>query len=127
MTGKQHGRVLVIDDDDEVRRLLVTALRRKPLAIDEASDGSEAIALLGQNRYSVVLLDLLMPNVSGFGVLESIEESAKAPIVLVVSGADHRVLEQLTSTKVHGIVKKPFDPTEIADVVSACAEIRGNC
>lgn len=107
--------------------MLVTALQQKPLAIDEASDGSEAITLLGQNRYSVVLLDLLMPNVSGFGVLESIEESAKAPIVLVLSGADRRVLDQLTSTKIHGIVKKPFDPTEIADVVNACAEIRGEC
>lgn len=121
----QHRRVLVIDDDSEVRRLLGTALRQKSLAVDEARDGREAIALLAEHRYSVVLLDLLMPHVDGFGVLDAISDEANPPIVLVVSGADRRVLDRVESRKIHGIVKKPFDPVEIADVVSACAEIRG--
>lgn len=121
----QHRRVLVIDDDGEVRRLLGTALRQRSLAVDEACDGREAIALLAEHRYSVVLLDLLMPHVDGFGVLDAISDGANPPIVLVVSGADRRVLDRIESRKIHGIVKKPFDPVEIADVVSACAEIRG--
>jgi hypothetical protein len=45
--------------------------------------------------------------------------------VLVISGADRRVLDQLDSQKIHGIVRKPFDPDEVAAVVAACAEIRG--
>ena len=48
-----------------------------------------------------------------------------APIVLVVSGADRRLLDQLDSNRIHGIVKKPFDPLDVAEIVSACAEIRG--
>jgi CheY-like chemotaxis protein len=126
MTSEQHRRVLVVDDDQEVRKLLVTALRPKSLTVDEATNGRQAIELLRAHVYGVVLLDLLMPEVDGFDVLQAIDErAAGAPIVLVVSGAERRVLDQLNSTKIHGVVRKPFDPQEVAEVVAACAEIRG--
>ena len=121
---QQHRRVLVIDDDPSVRHLLAGALRQKALVIDEAADGAAAISLLSEHRYSVVLLDLLMPNVDGFGVLDAMKDDVNPPIVLVISGADRRVIDQLDSRRIHGIVRKPFDPVEIADVVGACAEIR---
>ena len=53
-------------------------------------------------------------------------EMLNAPVVLVVSGAERNVLDRLDSQRIHGIVKKPFDPLEIAAIVFACAEIRGN-
>lgn len=122
---QEQRRVLVVDDDVEVRRILGTSVRHKGLHVDEASSGLEAIELLRENRYVVVLLDLMMPGVDGFGVLNAIDQGSNAPIVLVVSGADRRVLDQLDSTRIHGIVKKPFDPMDVADIVAACAEIRG--
>ncbi len=121
----QHRRVLVIDDDADVRRILVAAVRQKSLDIDEASDGREAIALLAEHRYSIVLLDLMMPNVDGFGVLDAMADAANPPIVLVVTGAERPLLDRIDSRMIHGIVKKPFDPMEIADIVAACVEIRG--
>lgn len=126
MTSEQHRRVLVVDDQSEVRRLLVTALRHKGLVIDEAAGGREAVELLREHRYSVVVLDLLMPGVSGFAVLDAIAQNdGHSPVVLVVTGAERSVLGRLDSQKIHGIVKKPFDPQEVAAVVAACAEIRG--
>ncbi|MEO8382269.1 MAG: response regulator [Acidobacteriota bacterium] len=122
---EQHRKVLVVDDDVNVRRMLVSALGQRGLLIDEASDGAEAIALLSENRYAVVLLDLMMPVVDGFVVLESIDRSGSPPVVLVVTGADRRVIDQLDSSRIHGIVRKPFDPLDIADIVAACVEIRG--
>jgi CheY-like chemotaxis protein len=126
MTHELHQRILVVDDDHEVRRILVTALRQKALVIDEAADGAQAIALLREHTYSVVVLDLLMPVLDGFHVLDAIDENdANAPIVLVVTGAERPVLDQLDSRKIHGVVRKPFDPQEIASVVAACSDIRG--
>jgi len=120
-----HRRILVVDDDPEIRRILVTALRLRSLQIDEATDGASALELLRQNRYAVVLLDIMMPGVDGFSVLESLGQESDPPVVLVVSGAGKQVLDRVDTSKIHGIVKKPFDPLEIAEVVSACAEIRG--
>jgi DNA-binding response OmpR family regulator len=125
MTSGQQGRVLVVDDDHDVRRILVTALRQRSLTADEATNGREAIELLRENTYAVVLLDLLMPDVNGFGVLDALGDGDAAPVVLVVSGAERRVLDALDAHRIHGIVKKPFEPSEVAAIVAACVEIRG--
>ena len=121
----QLRRILVVDDDPEIRRILVTALRLKSLHIDEAQDGAAAIDMIRGNRYAVVLLDIMMPGVDGFGVLDALHSETNPPVVLVVSGAGKQVLDRVDTSKIHGIVKKPFDPLEIADVVAACADIQG--
>ncbi len=117
-------RVLIADDDPEVRRLLSSVLGRRELVIDAAADGRQALDLLKENVYTVVLLDLLMPNVDGFAVLEALSSAVSPPVVLVITAADRSTLQQLDPRKVHGIVRKPFDPEELANVVVACAEIR---
>jgi CheY-like chemotaxis protein len=123
--NETHRSVLVVDDDPEIRRILVTALRMKDLQIDEAVDGQSAIAMLREHRYSVVLLDLMMPGMDGFGVLEAIDHEVNRPVVLVVSGAGRQTLDRIDTSKIHGVVKKPFDPLEVAEVVASCVEIRG--
>ncbi|HEY8133873.1 MAG TPA: response regulator [Thermoanaerobaculia bacterium] len=114
-------RVLIVDDEAVIRELLGTLLRQRDLTVDEASDGREALELLKENLYSVVLLDLLMPNVDGFGVIEGLTYS---PVVLVITGADRALVKQLDPKKIHGVVRKPFDSEELANLVVACAEIR---
>ena len=123
--NETHRSVLVVDDDPEIRRILVTALRMKGLEIDEAVDGQAAIDKLRDHRYSVVLLDLMMPGVDGFAVLDAIDQEVNRPVVLVVSGSGRQTLDRLDTSKIHGVVKKPFDPIELADVVASCVEIRG--
>jgi CheY-like chemotaxis protein len=126
MPNEEYKRVLVVDDDPTVRSLLATVFRQHALTIDEAADGQEAIELLREHRYSVILLDLLMPVLDGFAVIEALrtEELQSSPVVLVLTGADRQVIEQLDAQHIHGIVKKPFDPTEIAALVVACTEVR---
>jgi len=114
-------RVLIVDDDAVIRELLGSMLRHRDLTVDEAADGREALELLKENIYSVVLLDLLMPNVDGFGVLEGLTSS---PVVLVITGADRALVKKLDPKKIHGVVRKPFDAEDLANLVVACAEIR---
>jgi CheY-like chemotaxis protein len=126
MTAEQHRRVLVVDDDPEVRSLLVTTLRQRSLIVDEAANGREAINLLQEHSHAVVLLDLLMPVADGFTVLDAIDaEQLIKPIVLVVTGADRARVEALDARRIHGILRKPFDPNEVGDLVAACVDIRG--
>ena|ERR1043166_4837194 len=124
MASEHHRRVLIVDDDADIRQLLITAFRMKKLEVDAATNGQEAMDFLRAQSYCVVLLDLFMPIMDGFAVLEQIHEDAMQPVVLVVTGADRKTIEKVDARRIHGIVKKPFDVEELASVVAACAEAR---
>jgi DNA-binding response OmpR family regulator len=126
MRAEQQKRVLIVDDDPVVRALLVWTLERHSLTVDQASDGLAALALIKEHQYSVIVLDLVMPLLDGFGVLKALDgpSMASPPVVLVITGADRRAMDHLDPQRIHGIVRKPFDPKELASVVVACAEIR---
>jgi CheY-like chemotaxis protein len=127
LIGQDLRRVLIVDDDPDVRGILGTVLRQQALIVDAATNGTEALALLRDHHYAVVLLDLMMPEMDGFGVLEAIHGDVEldSPVVLVVSGADRATLNRLDASLIHGVLRKPFDPNELAAVVVACVEIRG--
>ena len=128
MRTEQSRRVLVVDDDQSVRRMLAAVLRQQGLFVDEADGGAAAIECLSNGGgYAVILLDLLMPELDGFAVLRqlAILDPQPAPVVLVLTGADARTIDRLDSQRIHGIVRKPFDAAEIASLVAACSEIRG--
>jgi CheY-like chemotaxis protein len=117
-------RILIVDDDAGTRELIGSVLRRRELTVDEAEDGVEALELLKEHRYAVVLLDLLMPNVDGFGVIENLETAISTPVVLVITGADRSLIRKLDPQRIHGVVNKPFDAEDLATLVVACAEIK---
>ena len=118
-------RVLVVDDDVETRSLVDALLTRHGLSADFAADGGAALALLAGNEYAVLLLDLVMPGVDGFAVLDSLSRAgSSSPVVLVMTGADRSVVDRLDSRRIHGIVRKPFDPDDLAALVVACADIK---
>jgi len=124
MNRVRHRRVLIVDDDPDIRKLLLTALRMKSLDVDTADGGEEAIDLLRQHSYGVVLLDLFMPVTDGFAVLDVIDHETMQPVVLVVTGADGKTIQKLDARRIHGIVRKPFDVEELASVVAACVDVR---
>jgi CheY-like chemotaxis protein len=126
LTIEQHKRVLIVDDDPDIRLLLATALRQKTLTVEEAIDGRQAIELLRENSYAVVLLDLMMPHVNGLAVLDAIKaDLPNPPVVLVVTGASRSLIEQVDTSRIHGVIRKPFDPIEVASIVASCADVRG--
>jgi CheY-like chemotaxis protein len=125
MNAEQQKRVLVVDDDAATRELLLAALEKYALTVDVACDGREALALIKQHHYAVILLDLLMPVLDGFGVIDGLESDLKSPpVVLVLTGAERHEIARLNPRRVHGIIRKPFDREEVAAVVVSCAEIR---
>lgn len=82
--------------------------------------------LLAAQRYAVILVDLLMAPPDGFALLDAISSGQlkKPSVVLVTTGADTSLLARLDPDRIHGVVRKPFDTEELADLVNACAEIR---
>jgi len=120
MTAAQQKRVLVVDDDAVTRELLGFSLRRRSLTVDEARDGHEALALMKNHQYAVIVLDLLMPGLDGAGVLAGMDgpDLTSPPVVLVITAADRREIARLDPRRIHGIMRKPFDPEDLEIAVS---------
>jgi len=117
---RDEKRILVVDDDDAIRALLITILRRRGMKIDSARSGIEAIERIVSCHYSLILLDLMMPHMSGYDVLERLEELPpdERPFVLVLTaGGEPRTLNPAI---VAGTVRKPFDIELLVDSVVAC-------
>ncbi len=76
--------ILVVDDDDTIRGLMLTTLEREGVDLREAADGVEAIARIAERRPDVILLDLEMPVLDGFGVLDKLREDYETRSIPVI-------------------------------------------
>lgn len=121
---QSEKRVLVADDDPSIRQLLCTLIKRQNVPVDCVSDGEQAIAMIEQHRYSVILLDLMMPKVDGFGVIEHLAsrtpDRESKPIVFIVTAYADQTFKRADSSIVSGVIHKPFDVAEIGSLVRHC-------
>lgn len=116
------GRVLVVDDEPAIRALVAKIVERAGYPVDTARDGADAIEQLDRTDYAVIVLDLMMPNVDGFGLIEHLRSrSGPRPAVIVISAGDSAALRRLDGEMVHSIVRKPFDIDVLADLIGAAA------
>ena len=115
-------RVLVADDDQSIRQLLGTIIRRERLPVDLAADGLEAIAKLEEREYAVILLDLMMPRLDGFGVIEHLKNNPplRKPVILVISAYADQKFKQVDPAVVAGVLRKPFEVADIGSLVRLC-------
>ncbi len=122
---KGEKRILVVDDDDAIRTLLMTILRRRGFAVDVARNGAEALDRLARCHYAVMLLDLMMPVLNGWQVLEKLaeREASNRPVVIVLTAGSE--LRDLKADLVSGSVRKPFDVELLLDSVAACIATLG--
>jgi DNA-binding response OmpR family regulator len=116
------GRVLVVDDEPAIRALVAKIVERAGLPVSQACDGAEAIAKIDQHDYAVVVLDLNMPNIDGFGFIDHIRHRAVRPAIIAISAADSALLRRLDGSMVHSIVRKPFDIDVLGDLITAAAQ-----
>ena len=115
--------VLIAEDDEAVRTLIVTVLKRAGLEVDLARNGAEAIEKIGASDYGAILLDLNMPMVSGFEVIAHLEQRDPhrlATSVIVVTAVSDQVLRRLEGKPVFRIIRKPFDLAELVSTVAQC-------
>lgn len=112
-------RVLVAENDDAIRSLLAAALRRVHVEADVAHDGAMALQLVELTEYAVIVLDLMMPRVSGFEFLEAFRRMrpTSGTVIVVLTAFDEAMIGRLPADKVHAVVRKPFDVPQLASVI----------
>ncbi|HEX2061767.1 MAG TPA: response regulator [Thermoanaerobaculia bacterium] len=116
-------KVLVVEDDDSIRALLTAALRREGLDVDAARDGLHALRFCETCEYAVIVLDLMMPVLNGFEFLDALTRATPAArsVIFVVTAFDDRLVKEVSSPRVHAIVRKPFDVHQLATTVREVA------
>jgi two-component system, OmpR family, response regulator RpaB len=106
-------RILIVDDEMSIRRILET--RFKMLGFDTASagDGEEALSLYQKFQPDIVVLDIMMPKIDGYGVTRQIRSTSETPIILLTALGD--VSERITGLELGAddYVVKPFSPKEL--------------
>ena len=113
--------VLVVDDDASIRRLIIAALRREGYAFVEAANGKEALEIMRRNHPSVVLLDLMMPVLSGWDVLQERARDPELQIpVILVSAARGAEIAQAVDKGIYAFLPKPFDIGALSALVRSC-------
>jgi two-component system chemotaxis response regulator CheY len=121
-TKGDSWRVLIADDEEPIRVLLRRVLNRAGFVSSEAVDGRDAIEQLDSHQFDAIVLDLMMPRVDGFGVVEHL--IATQPDMIektVVLTAFPKAAAQERLHHLCSILSKPFEIAELVTVVRDCA------
>lgn len=113
-------RVLIVDDDPSARLLCATYLRGEGYDVIEAGDGQEGLERAFTEAPDVVLLDISMPILDGFGVANALrldERTRTLPFVFISGETDPQIEARAYEAGAHGFVAKPFDPATIGPFV----------
>jgi DNA-binding response OmpR family regulator len=118
-------RVLVIDDEAPIRLLCRVNLEAERMSVLEASDGPSGLEKARAERPNVILLDVMMPGLDGWGVAEALledERTAEIPIIFLTARAEFR--DRARGLDIGGVdyITKPFNPVELAPLVRSLLE-----
>jgi two-component system, OmpR family, alkaline phosphatase synthesis response regulator PhoP len=105
----KKGRVLVVDDDHAIRKLLERIAKRAGFEVESAKDGAEALEMIEAREYDVALVDLMMPRLSGYELVQRISTREQRPVVIVATALTNSDLATVDDTLVRHVVRKPFD------------------
>lgn len=114
-------RILVVEDDVSIRRMIEVIASRHGLLVDSANDGAQAIAMLSARKYAAVVLDIMLPVQNGLEVLTYLTAN-QLPLVArtVAITASLRLIDEVTSTGVQCVLAKPFDVQTLIDQLLLC-------
>ena len=106
-------KVLVVDDDAAINDMLVTYLNRNGYDVSSAYSGTEAVLLMKTESFDLVILDLMLPGLSGEQVLEKIKESRQTPVIGLSAKDDAKSKIELLRNGADDYITKPFDLEEL--------------
>jgi DNA-binding response OmpR family regulator len=112
-------KVLIIEDDPRIRRVVTMTLRREGLEVTEAESGEAGLAQLAEREFDVVLLDLMLPGQDGFEVCRAIRRTSNTPVIMVTARSDSHDVVAGLEAGADDYVSKPFVPKELSARIRA--------
>ena len=123
--AQYDGKILMIDDEQALLKLSSSILRREGFAVETRSDAREALALLQDESFDIILLDLRMPEMSGLDFLRHFNVRARPEEVLILTAhADVQSAVETVKLGAYGYLAKPFNAEEILNHISKIRELQ---
>lgn len=123
--SEQKKTVLVVDDDPEIRKLLTASMVRLGFEVSQASDGRSAIKQLAEKRPTLLCIDLMLPESSGYDVCEHVQKTAVLqglPIIMISARTMPEDRAQAEELGVRVYLPKPFTQQELKVAVATALE-----
>ncbi|QKS71052.1 response regulator transcription factor [Paenalkalicoccus suaedae] len=112
-------KILVVDDEERIRRLLRMYLEKENYAVEDAENGEIALSLALKNEYDLIVLDLMMPGMDGIEVCEEIRKQKATPIIMLTAKGEEANRVQGFEAGTDDYIVKPFSPREVVLRVKA--------
>ncbi|MBM7648031.1 two-component system response regulator ResD [Bacillus ectoiniformans] len=112
-------KILIVDDEERIRRLLRMYLERENYVIDEAEDGEQALEMAVNEEYDCILLDLMMPGKDGIEVCRELREKKATPVIMLTAKGEEANRVQGFEVGTDDYIVKPFSPREVVLRVKA--------
>jgi DNA-binding response OmpR family regulator len=119
MSLQQHV-VLVIDDEESIRKLISFILKKEGMVVFEAADGNQGLTIAAEHRPDLIITDLLMPEKEGIETIREIRSLFPACVIIAMSGGPNSesYLSMATCFGAHRMIQKPFNRKVLLDAVS---------
>ncbi len=117
MTEDKKKRILIVEDDPEVRSMLEDYLSYLNYATDVAADGLEGLRKIKEQDYHLVITDIAMPYVSGIGIISILKQEHPDVPVIAITGYGYHAEELAHEKKADRIIGKPFDIQELKNAI----------
>lgn len=114
-----NNRILVVDDEERIRRLLKMYLEKEGYIIDEAEDGERALKMASNADYALILLDVMLPGIDGVEVCSRLRQIKSTPVVMLTAKGEEMNRVQGFEVGADDYVVKPFSPREVIFRVKA--------
>lgn len=114
--SKGTKKILLVEDEERIRKIINIIIRGEDIEIDEAEDGAQALDKIRSNDFDLVILDIMIPEIDGFGVLEEIrntERTADLPVIIVSARTSDRDILEGLKGGANYYIPKPFEPQEL--------------
>lgn len=121
-TGARKKRVLIVDDEAHIAKVFSVKLRLAGFDVISTTSGSEAIEMVRAQRPDVVLCDILMPEVTGFDVLDKVRAFSQVPIIVFTARSE--IAQAAIRLGANGSVAKPLDPDRLIEKINLVLDAR---
>ena len=115
----KKAKILVVEDENDINKLLCSILENKGYRTRAAFSGTEALMCTENEKWDMILLDLMIPGISGEDVVVKIREITKAPIIVISAKTSKKTRLELLEKGADDFICKPFDPDEVVARVNS--------